>query len=90
MIDTWGSIGQEFRACSYSIFQPYQVNAALMKLAKPDVLFMHCLPSHRGEEVVDTVIDGLHSVVFYEAENRLHAQKAILSWCLQDAFFSPQ
>ncbi len=61
-----------------------------MKLAKPDALFMHCLSAHCGEEVVDTMIDGPHSVVFGEAENRFHAQKAILSWCLQDAFFSPQ
>ncbi|WP_317992624.1 ornithine carbamoyltransferase [Bartonella gliris] len=90
MTDTWVSMGQEFRARSHSIFQPYQVNEALMKLAKPNALFMHCLPAHRGEEVVDSVIDGPHSVVFDEAENRLHAQKAILSWCLQDAFFSPQ
>ncbi|EJF79740.1 ornithine carbamoyltransferase [Bartonella doshiae] len=90
MTDTWVSMGQEFRARSHSIFQPYQVNEALMKLAKPDALFMHCLPAHRGEEVVDAVIDGPNSVVFDEAENRLHAQKAILAWCLQDAFFSPQ
>ena len=61
---------------------PYQVNAALMKHAKPDALFMHCLPAHRGEEVTDEVIDGPHSVVFDEAENRLHAQKAVLAWCL--------
>nr|WP_196793122.1 ornithine carbamoyltransferase [Bartonella birtlesii] len=88
--DTWFSMGQEFRARSHSIFQPYQVNEDLMKLAKPDALFMHCLPAHRGEEVVDSVIDGPQSVVFDEAENRLHVQKAILSWCLQDAFFSPQ
>ncbi|ABM44913.1 ornithine carbamoyltransferase [Bartonella bacilliformis str. Heidi Mejia] len=86
--DTWISMGQEFRARNHSIFQPYQVNEALIKLAKPDALFMHCLPAHRGEEVVDSVIDGPHSVVFDEAENRLHIQKAILSWCLQDAFFS--
>ncbi|MET3588964.1 ornithine carbamoyltransferase [Bartonella silvatica] len=90
MTDTWVSMGQEFRARSRSIFQPYQVNDALMKLAKPDALFMHCLPAHRGEEVVDSVIDGVRSVVFDQAENRLHAQKAILSWCLQDTFFSPQ
>ncbi|WP_419196337.1 ornithine carbamoyltransferase [Bartonella grahamii] len=90
MTDTWVSMGQEFRARSHSIFQPYQVNEVLMKLAKSDALFMHCLPAHRGEEVVDSVIDGPHSVVFDEAENRLHIQKAILSWCLQDAFFSPQ
>ncbi|WP_375671734.1 MULTISPECIES: ornithine carbamoyltransferase [unclassified Bartonella] len=90
MTDTWVSMGQEFRARSRSTFQPYQVNESLMKLAKSDALFMHCLPAHRGEEVVDSVIDGPHSVVFDEAENRLHVQKAILSWCLQDAFFSPQ
>nr|WP_273759740.1 ornithine carbamoyltransferase [Bartonella sp. ML70XJBT.G] len=88
--DTWFSMGQEFRARDHSIFQPYQVNEALMKLAKPNALFMHCLPAHRGEEVVDAVIDGAHSVVFDEAENRLHTQKAILAWCLQDGFFTSQ
>jgi ornithine carbamoyltransferase len=64
------------------VFLPYQVNETLMKRAKPDALFMHCLPAHRGEEVTDAVIDGPHSVVFDEAENRLHAQKAVLAWCL--------
>ncbi|AQX30059.1 ornithine carbamoyltransferase [Bartonella schoenbuchensis R1] len=88
--DTWVSMGQEFRVRNHSIFQPYQVNEALMKLAKPNALFMHCLPAHRGEEVVDTVIDGPHSVVFDEAENRFHTQKAIFAWCLHDAFFSTQ
>jgi len=79
--DTWVSMGQEHRARGHNVFQPYQVNAQLMELAKPDALFMHCLPAHRGEEVTDEVIDGSHSVVFDEAENRLHAQKAVLAWC---------
>jgi ornithine carbamoyltransferase len=59
----------------------YQVNDALMARAKPDALFMHCLPAHREEEVTASVIDGPHSVVFDEAENRLHAQKGVLAWC---------
>jgi len=80
--DTWVSMGQEHRARGHNVFQPYQVNEELMKLAAPDALFMHCLPAHRGEEVTDEVIDGPHSVVFDEAENRLHAQKAVLAWCL--------
>jgi len=80
--DTWVSMGQEHRARGHNVFQPYQVNAELMSHAAPDALFMHCLPAHRGEEVTDEVIDGPHSVVFDEAENRLHAQKAVLAWCL--------
>lgn len=80
--DTWVSMGQEHRARGHNVFMPYQVNSALMRHAKPDALFMHCLPAHRGEEVTDEVIDGPHSVVFDEAENRLHAQKAVLAWCL--------
>lgn len=80
--DTWVSMNQEHRARGDNVFRPYQVNDALMKQAKDDALFMHCLPAHRGEEVTDDVIDGPHSVVFDEAENRLHAQKAILAWCL--------
>jgi ornithine carbamoyltransferase len=75
-------MGQEHRARGHNIFAPYQVNGALMKLASKDALFMHCLPAHRGEEVTDEVIDGPHSVVFDEAENRLHAQKAVIAWCL--------
>ncbi|ASY55100.1 ornithine carbamoyltransferase [Sinorhizobium sp. CCBAU 05631] len=80
--DTWVSMNQEHRARGHNVFQPYQVNAALMKHAAPEALFMHCLPAHRGEEVTDEVIDGPQSVVFDEAENRLHAQKSILAWCL--------
>lgn len=83
--DTWVSMGQEDRARGHNVFMPYQVNQRLMEHANPDALFMHCLPAHRGEEVTDDVIDGPHSVVFDEAENRLHAQKAILAWCLEGA-----
>jgi ornithine carbamoyltransferase len=80
--DCWVSMGQEHRARGHNVFLPFQVNARLMERANPDALFMHCLPAHRGEEVTDEVIDGPHSVVFDEAENRLHAQKAVLAWCL--------
>ena len=80
--DTWISMNQEHRARGHNVFQPFQVNAALMARADKDALFMHCLPAHRGEEVTDEVIDGHQSVVFDEAENRLHAQKSILAWCL--------
>jgi ornithine carbamoyltransferase len=82
MTDTWVSMGQEHRARGHNVFSPYQVNPALMAKARPDALFMHCLPAHRGEEVTNEVIDGPNSVVFDEAENRLHAQKAVLAWCL--------
>ncbi|SEL42601.1 ornithine carbamoyltransferase [Xaviernesmea oryzae] len=80
--DTWVSMNQEHRARGHNVFQPFQVNGALMAKAAPDALFMHCLPAHRGEEVTDEVIDGAQSVVFDEAENRLHAQKSVLAWCL--------
>lgn len=80
--DTWVSMNQEHRARGHNVFLPYQVNAGLMAKANPGALFMHCLPAHRGEEVTDEVMDGPQSVVFDEAENRLHAQKAIMRWCL--------
>ncbi|MBX6426208.1 MAG: ornithine carbamoyltransferase [Variibacter sp.] len=81
--DTWVSMGDKESARRHNLLRPYQVNAQLMAKAKPDAIFMHCLPAHRGEEVTDAVIDGPQSVVFDEAENRLHAQKGILAWCLQ-------
>ena len=83
--DCWVSMNQEHRARGHNVFLPFQVNADLMAKAKSDALFMHCLPAHRGEEVTDEVIDGPNSVVFDEAENRLHAQKAVLAWCLSGA-----
>ncbi len=77
--DTWTSMGQESEAAvRRQIFAPYQVNEALMSLAKPGALFMHCLPAHRGEEVTADVIESLASIVFDQAENRLHCQKALL------------
>jgi ornithine carbamoyltransferase len=80
--DTWVSMGDDEGARRQNLLQPYQVNAKLMARAKTDAIFMHCLPAHRGEEVTAEVIDGPQSVVFDEAENRLHAQKGILAWCL--------
>lgn len=80
--DTWESMGSEEETSGHNTFKPYQVNERLMGQAKQDAIFMHCLPAHRGEEVTDAVIDGPQSVVFDEAENRLHVQKAILAWCL--------
>jgi ornithine carbamoyltransferase len=79
--DTWVSMGQEDAAARRRLLEPYRVDAGLMAGAAPGALFLHCLPAHRGEEVTDEVIDGPCSVVFDEAENRLHAQKAILEWC---------
>jgi ornithine carbamoyltransferase len=81
--DVWISMGQDNEALRLSILKDYQVNAELMKLAGPDAIFMHCLPAQRGREVTDEVIDGPQSVVFDEAENRVHAQRAILAWCLE-------
>ena len=81
--DCWVSMGDEEESRHrHNLLSPYQVNAKLMAAANKDAVFMHCLPAHRGEEVTDEVIDGPQSVVFDEAENRLHAQKGILAWCL--------
>jgi len=80
--DTWISMGQAHAEAKLAAMQPYQVNEALMARAAPDAVFLHCLPAHRGEEVVDAVMDGPQSLVWDEAENRLHAQKAVLLWCL--------
>ncbi|MEN3794507.1 ornithine carbamoyltransferase [Fulvimarina sp. MAC3] len=78
--DTWVSMGREDQARGHNVFMPYQVNEDLMRHAKSEALFMHCLPAHRGEEVTDAVMDGPQSVVFDEAENRLHAQKSVMAW----------
>lgn len=78
--DVWTSMGQEAeREMRLLLFRPYQVNQELLALAKPDAVVMHCLPAHRGEEITDEVIDGPHSIVFEQAENRMHLQKAILA-----------
>ncbi len=79
--DTWGSMGDRNGSRRHNLLKRYQVNARLLGRAKPDAIFMHCLPAHRGQEVTDEVMDGPQSVVFDEAENRLHAQKGILAWC---------
>lgn len=80
--DTWVSMGDKEGEKRHNLLKPYQVNAALLARADEEAIFMHCLPAHRGEEVTDEIIDGPQSVVFDEAENRLHVQKAILNWCL--------
>ena len=82
--DAWISMhdSQTMRERRHNQLRPYQVNEALMAVAKPDALFMHCLPAHRDEEATNAVMDGPNSVIFDEAENRLHVQKAILRWCL--------
>lgn len=81
--DTWTSMGQEEEAQKRrQVFPPYRVDDACLRLAKDDAIVMHCLPAHRGEEITDAVADGPHSVLFDQAENRLHAQKAILVWVL--------
>ena len=80
--DTWVSMGAEASVNRHNMLAPYRVDERLMAEAKPDAIFMHCLPVHRGEEVTAGVIDGPQSVVWDEAENRLHVQKGILAWCL--------
>ena len=80
--DTWVSMGDKDAASRHNLLKPYQVNEALMKQAQSDAIFMHCLPAHREEEVTAGVLDGEQSVIWDEAENRVHAQKAIMNWCL--------
>ena len=75
-------MGDKDAGTRHNMLTPYRVDDALMAKADKDALFMHCLPAHRGEEVMESVIDGPQSVVWDEAENRLHVQKAILAWCL--------
>ncbi|MGH1415474.1 MAG: ornithine carbamoyltransferase [Pelagimonas sp.] len=84
LADTWVSMhdAQSARERRHNMLRPYQVNQKLMDAAKPDALFMHCLPAHREEEVTSEVMDGPNSVIWDEAENRLHAQKAVMRWCL--------
>ena len=82
--DTWVSMGdaESSRQRRHNLLRPYQVNARLLEAAPEEAVVMHCLPAHRGEEITDNVMDGPRSVIFDEAENRLHAQKAIMRWCL--------
>lgn len=80
--DTWVSMGQDHAEAKIAAMMPFQVNEALMAKAKPDARFLHCLPAHRGEEATDAVLDGPQSMIWDEAENRIHAQKSILLWAL--------
>jgi ornithine carbamoyltransferase len=81
--DVWASMGQEEEhAERVLVFTPYRLDAAALGRASSDAIVMHCLPAHRGEEITDEVIDGPHSVVWDQAENRLHTQKALLAWLL--------
>jgi ornithine carbamoyltransferase len=84
--DAWTSMGQEADGRDrHTPFRPYQVNKDLLAAARPDAVVLHCLPAHRGEEITDEVMDGAHSAVFDQAENRLHAQKALLAWLVGGA-----
>jgi ornithine carbamoyltransferase len=81
--DVWASMGQEAQAAARKeVFKPYQVNAELMKSARPEAIVLHCLPAHRGEEITSEVLDGPQSAAWDQAENRLHLQKALLEWLL--------
>ncbi len=82
LTDCWVSMHNSDAAARFELLTPYQANAALMKKANPKAIFMHCLPAHRGEEVTDEVLDGVQSAVWDEAENRIHAHKAIMCWCM--------
>jgi ornithine carbamoyltransferase len=83
--DVWTSMGQEAETQKrLGVFRPYQINADLLRLAKPDAIVLHCLPAHRGEEITDDVMEGPQSVIFDQAENRLHVQKAILEMLVRD------
>jgi ornithine carbamoyltransferase len=84
--DAWVSMGDKDGKRRHNLLKPYQVNARLMAVAGPQAIFMHCLPAKRGEEVTDAVMDGPQSVVFDEAENRLHAQKSVLAWAYGASF----
>lgn len=82
--DTWTSMGQEIDGLDrVGPFRPFQINTGLVERAQPNVIVLHCLPAHRGDEITDDVIDGVHSAVWDEAENRLHAQKALLVWLME-------
>ena len=84
MTDKWISMNDKSnKKQKRKLLKPYQVNSKIMKLAKPDAIFMHCLPANRGDEVTNDVIDGKQSVVWLEALNRMHVQKSIIEWCLE-------
>jgi ornithine carbamoyltransferase len=87
--DTWVSMNDAEGTNRHNMLMPFQVNARLIAAAGPQAIVMHCLPAHRGEEITDEVMDGPQSVVFDEAENRLHAQKGILAWCMGEAAAPP-
>ena len=84
MTDKWISMGDESnKNKKKKLLKPFQVNTKIMKLAKPDAIFMHCLPANRGEEVTNKVMDGKQSTVWLDALNRIHVQKSIIQWCLK-------